>query len=76
LSIEEVAVQLRVKISTLRTHLSNALAKTGTTRVGDLLRLVGLIPKDVEAQLAYDADWQNFHGGRRLAYRNYGNSTL
>lgn len=44
-SPEQIAAERGVSISTLRTHLSEIFAKTGSENQRDLLRLLGLIPQ-------------------------------
>lgn len=41
----EIAAELGVKISTVRSQLSSIFAKTGATRQQDLLRLLGNVPR-------------------------------
>lgn len=43
-SPEQIAAERRVRISTLRTHLADIFARTGTDNQRDLLRLMGLVP--------------------------------
>ena len=42
--LHEVALDSGVQITTLRTQLSSVLRKTGTTRQGDLIRLLSSVP--------------------------------
>lgn len=41
----EIAAELHVKISTVRSQLSSIFAKTGATRQQDLIRLMGSVPQ-------------------------------
>lgn len=43
-SFEEISVQRRVKVSTLRSHFDEVLNRTGATGLRDLTRLLGALP--------------------------------
>ncbi len=45
LSVVEAAAKRGRSVTTMRTHLANALAKTGTARQSDLLRLLSRLPR-------------------------------
>jgi DNA-binding CsgD family transcriptional regulator/PAS domain-containing protein len=48
LSVEEVATQRGVRLTTLRSQVQSLLAKTGTNRQGELLRLLLSLPRLAE----------------------------
>ncbi len=43
-TVEAFAETRGVKISTVRSHLAQTLAKTGTANQRDLVRLIGMLP--------------------------------
>jgi DNA-binding NarL/FixJ family response regulator len=45
LSVGEAAAKRRRSVATMRTHLASVLAKTGTTRQSDLVRLLSRLPR-------------------------------
>jgi DNA-binding CsgD family transcriptional regulator/PAS domain-containing protein len=58
-SLDEIAHLRRVSVQTVRSQMKSLLAKTETSRQGDLIRLLSTLPRTVPAQLEKKLTYPN-----------------